>query len=86
MGYIAAELTKGWGSILFLVDLELADGDAIQDALTGAYLHCTLLLLHLCRGRTAPVSYTHLDVYKRQIGCIAFVTNKSEVDKGVELI
>jgi hypothetical protein len=44
----------GNSSILFLVDLELADGDAIQDALTGAYLHCTLLLLHLCRGRTAP--------------------------------
>ena len=31
----------GNGGVFFLVDLELTDGDAIQDALTGAYLHCT---------------------------------------------
>ena len=32
--------------IFFLIDLELADGDAIQDALTGAYLHCIFSLFH----------------------------------------
>ena len=43
-GYLCSGICHfcgGNGGVFFLVDLELADGDAIQDALTGAYLHCT---------------------------------------------
>ena len=59
------------GSILFLVDLELADGDAIQDALTGAYLHCTLLL------HPTPSSYTRKRIFIKRVvdGCSSSTSN-----------
>ena len=39
----------GDGGIFFLVDLDLADGNAVQYAFTSAYLHC-ILILSLQRG------------------------------------
>ena len=33
--------------IFFLIDLQLSDGNAIQDAFTGTYLHCNFSLFLL---------------------------------------
>ena len=40
-------LSGGDNGILFLIDLQLSDGNAIQDAFTGTYLHCNFSLFLL---------------------------------------
>ena len=64
----------------FLADLRVKPVDEI---ISHAYeIACRDNLLMLFEDETSPVSYTHLDVYKRQpCGCLACCKQKNKEDR-----